>query len=216
MTLEKLVDSEIDLYQLISSYKGPAKLFVGGLHGREGAYTAPILEELIKTEEEVCTGVSIIVPRLVKNSKYLHVLSRDYYQTREGMQLISLIETYMPSFYLELHAYGKSSYSGLTDPNREKRVGVPPFVDIKDGILLGSIAPILMSRFGENDLCITIEIPSWKSEKVKDEILGILRLLLKKRTRGDVADELRLQYPSQIRKAEELFKAYYQDRLKLF
>ncbi len=73
-----------------------------------------------------------------------------------------------------------------------------------------------MSRFGENDLCITIEVPSWKSEKVKDEILEILKLLLKKKTRDDVADELRLKYPSQIRKAEELFKAYYRDRLKLF
>ncbi|MCW7076244.1 MAG: DUF2119 domain-containing protein [Candidatus Syntrophoarchaeum sp.] len=212
-----MVDSEIDLYQLSSSHKGPTKLLVGGLHGREATHTAPILEELINTSEKrTCTGVSIIVPSLVKNSKYLHVISQDYYQTREGMRLITLIENYRPSFYLELHAYRKSSYSGLTDPQRERRVGVPPFIDLEEGILLGSIAPILMSRFGENDLCITIEVPSWKSEKVKDEILEILKLLLKKKTRDDVADELRLKYPSQIRKAEELFKAYYRDRLKLF
>ena len=79
MTVEKLADSGIGLYQLISFYEGATKLFVGGLHGRGATSTAPILEELINTYEGgACTGVSIIVPSLVKNSKYLQVISQDH------------------------------------------------------------------------------------------------------------------------------------------
>ena len=203
-------------YRLISSEKGPTKLFVGGLHGKEGVYTAPILERLAK--EEVYTGKAIIVPSLVEKSKYVDVLSEEYFQSKEGMKLLRLIQKYKPSFYFELHAYGEQSYSGLTDPEREKRRGVPPFVDLGNGILLGSIAPFLRSKFSENDFCVTIEIPNWKSEneKVRAEVLQILRLVLSKAKREDVMEELRLRYPVQIKKAEELFRQYYRNRLRPF
>ncbi|MCK4475702.1 MAG: DUF2119 family protein, partial [Methanophagales archaeon] len=153
------------LYRLISSEEGPTKLFVGGLHGKEGLYTAPILEELAK--ERIYSGKAIIVPSLVEKSKYVDVLSEEYYRSKEGIKLLRLIQKYKPYFYFELHAYGEQSYSGLTDPEREKRIGVPPFVDLGNRVLLGSIAPILRSEFTKNDFCVTIEVPNWKSENEK-------------------------------------------------
>jgi len=213
--LFKQAKQEMKLYRLISS-EDPTKLFVGGLHGKEGAYTAPILERL--ANEAVYTGKAIIVPSLVKKSKYVDVLSEEYYRSKEGMKLLRLIEKYKPYFYFELHAYGESSYSKLTDPEREKRIGVPPFVDFGDGILLGSIAPFLRGKFSENDFCVTIEVPNWQSEneKVRAEVLLILRLALSKAKREEVMTELRMRYPAQIKKAEELFRQYYRNKLKPF
>jgi len=205
------------LYRLISSEKGPTKLFVGGLHGEEGLYTAPILEQLAK-EIETYSGKAIIVPCLVEHSKYVDVLSEEYYRRREGMKLLRLIQKYKPYFYFELHAYGEQSYSRLTDPEREKRIGVPPFVDLGNGILLGSIAPILRRKFSENDFCITIEVPNWKSEneKVRTEVLRVLKLALSNTKREEVIAELRTNYPAQIKKAEELFRLYYRNKLRPF
>ena len=204
------------LYRLIASEAGPTKLFVGGLHGKEGLYTAPILEQLAK--DVVYAGRAIIVPCLVEHGKYVDVLSEEYYQSRAGIELLQLIENYKPHFYFELHAYGKHSYSRLTDPERELRIGVPPFVDFGTGILLGSIAPILRRKFSERDFCVTIEVPNWKSEdeNVRAEILQILRLALSKAKREEVMLELRMWYPAQIQKAEELFRQYYRNRLKPF
>ena len=204
------------LYRLIASEAGPTKLFVGGLHGKECLYTAPILEQLAK--DEVYAGRAIIVPCLVEHGKYVDVLSEEYYRSRAGIELLQLIENYKPHFYFELHAYGKHSYSRLTDPEREKRIGVPPFVDLGMGILLGSIAPILRRKFSERDFCITIEVPNWKLEyeKVRTEVLRVLRLALSKAKRDEVMEVLRMRYPAQMQKAEELFRQYYRNKLRPF
>ncbi|NQE44491.1 hypothetical protein C5S31_00530, partial [ANME-1 cluster archaeon GoMg2] len=164
------------LYRLVASEEGPTKLFVGGLHGKESLYTAPILERLAK--ENINAGEAIIVPCIVENSKYIAVLSEEYYRGKEGMELLRLIQEYKPSFYFELHAYSEQSYSRLTDPEREEKIGVPPFVDLGNGILLGSIAPILRREFSEHDFCVTIELPNWKCEleEIKEELLLILRM----------------------------------------
>jgi len=210
------VAKKMKLYRLIASEAGPTKLFVGGLHGKECLYTAPILEQLAK--EAVYAGRAIIVPCLVEHGKYVDVLSEEYYRSRAGIELLQLIENYKPYFYFELHAYGKHSYSRLTDPEREKRIGVPPFVDLGMGILLGSIAPILRRKFSERDFCITIEVPNWKLEyeKVRTEVLRVLRLALSKAKRDEVMDVLRMRYPAQMQKAEELFRQYYRHKLRPF
>jgi len=204
------------LYWLIASEAGPTKLFVGGLHGKEGLYTAPILEQLAK--DKVYAGRAIIVPCLVEHGKYVDVLSEEYYRSKAGIELLQLIENYKPYFYFELHAYSEHSYSRLTDPERENRIGVPPFVDLGMGILLGSIAPILRRKFREHDFCLTLEVPNWKSEneKVRTEVLRVLRLALHKVEHEEVIAELRMWYPAQMQKAEELFRQYYRNKLKPF
>jgi len=204
------------LYRLVASEEGPTKLFVGGLHGNESLYTAPILERL--TTEDIHAGDVIIVPCIVENSKYIDVLSEEYYQSKEGMELLRLIQEYKPSFYFELHAYSEQSYSRLTDPEREKKIGVPQFVDLDNGILLGSIAPILRREFSEHDFCVTIEVPNWKCEReeIKEELLLILRMGLTIANKEEVIAKLRIRYPLQMKQAEMLFQQYYRNMLKPF
>jgi len=205
------------LYRLTTSEQGLTKLFVGGLHGNESLYTAPILE-ILATEEEIPAGEAVIVPCITEASKYIDVLSVEYYQSKEGTELLRLIRDYNPDFYFELHAYGKQSYSRLTDPEREDKIGVPPFVDLGDGILLGSIAPILRRKFSEHDFCVTIEVPKWKCEltEIREELLLLLRLGLTIAHKREVLKELRLLYPMQMKKAEMLFQQYYRNRLRPF
>lgn len=207
---------EMKKYRLNASKKGLTKLFVGGLHGDEGSYTAPILERL--AQEEPSAGEAVIIPRLVENGTYIGVLSEEYYQSEAGMNLLRLIQEYKPSFYFELHAYGKQSYSQLTDPERVNKIGVPRFVDLGDGILIGSIAPILRRKFTEHDFCMTIEVPKWKSEseEIEKEVLEILKIGLAKANRGALMREFRVRYPAQVKIAEELFLQYYRSLLKPF
>ncbi|MHC1610267.1 MAG: DUF2119 domain-containing protein [Candidatus Methanospirareceae archaeon] len=216
MVFEEGIYHGMKLYRSIAPENGPRRLFVGGLHGNEGLYTAPILERLAR--EEVSAGEAIIVPSLVKNSPYIGVLSEEYYRSGAGIRLLQLIQRYKPSFYFELHAYEKRSYSRLTDPERVKKIGVPNFVDLGGGILIGSIAPILRRKFTEHDFCMTLEVPKWRSEseRIKEEVLEFLRIGVMKSEREEMMHELRVRYPEQVREAEVLFHRYYRDRLKPF
>jgi hypothetical protein len=216
MVFEEREEYGVKLYRLIAAEGRPAKLFAGGLHGTEGLYTAPILEHL--AQEEIYRGEVIIVPSLVETSEYIGVLSEEYYQSDAGMKLLQLIHHYKPRFYFELHAYEEPAYARLTDPERVKKIGVPHFVDLYKGILIGSIAPILRRKFTVNDFCMTIEIPKWKSAhtEIIKKVLEVLRIALTKTDREEVMHELRMRYPDQIKMAEELFHQYYREHLKPF
>ena len=202
------------LYRLVASEEGPKRLFVGGLHGDEGKYTAPILERLAK--EKLNAGEATIVPCLVENGNYIGVLSEAYYQSKAGINLLQLIHDYKPTFYFELHAYGEQSYNKLTDPDRVKKIGVPNFVDFGDGVLIGSIAPILRRKFAVHDFCITIEVPKWQIKKIKHKVHEILMIGLMKTDREAIMREFRLRYPTQTKMAETLFYRYYHNILNPF
>ena len=207
-------DSGMKLYRLVASEEGPKRLFVGGLHGDEGKYTAPILERLAK--ENLNAGEATIVPCLVENGKYIGVLSEEYYRSSAGMNLLQLIHDYKPTYYFELHAYSERSYSKLTDSERVNKIGVPNFVDFGDGVLIGSIAPILRRKFAVHDFCITIEVPKWRIKKIKQKVHEILMLGLTKTDREAIMREFRLRYPAQTKIAETLFYQYYHNLLNPF
>jgi hypothetical protein len=202
------------LYRLVASEEGPKRLFVGGLHGDEGEYTTPILERLAK--EKLNAGEATIVPCLVEDGNYIGVLSEEYYRSSAGMDLLQLIHDYTPAYYFELHAYSEQSYAKLTDPERVNKIGVPNFVDLGDGVLIGSIAPILRRKFAVHDFCITIEVPKWRSEEIKQKVLEILMIGLSKTDRAGIMREFRLRYPAQIKIAETLFYQYYRNQLNPF
>jgi hypothetical protein len=216
MVVEEREEYGVRVYHLAAPVNGPTKLFVGGLHGDEGLYTAPLLSQLVK--ERIPIGKAIIIPCLVENSTYIGVLSEEYYRSATGKILLRLVQKYKPAYYFELHAYGEQSYSQLTDPERVVKIGVPHFIDLGAGVLIGSIAPILRREFTYNDFCLTIEVPKWKSksEEIKDKVLDVLRIGLTKTKREEVMHELRMRYPTEIKMAEELFYRYYRNRLHPF
>ncbi|WP_040682821.1 MULTISPECIES: DUF2119 domain-containing protein [Methanothermococcus] len=187
-------------------YKHPTKLFIGGLHGDEGNYTELILEDL--TKEKNYKGKVIIIPKLTENSKYVSTLHKEYYKTGEGKYLIDIIDKYKPNFYFELHSYSDKSYSKLTDPNRADKIGIPPFIDIGDRVLIASISPVLRNKFTQDDFCMTIEIPKWKVDQSKGRVLEILKMGLDSESRREMIERLEEKYPEQVRIARYLSKKY--------
>jgi hypothetical protein len=216
MTFEKSTVHGVTLFRAVAPEEGPKKLFVGGLHGDEGAHTAPILERL--AQEDVYAGEAVIVPSLVENSSYIGVLNAEYYKSEAGKLLLHLIQDYKPRFYFELHAYGEHAYESLTDPERVKKIGVPHFIELVEGILIGSISPILRRKFTVHDFCMTLEVPKWKSDRasIKELVLEILQIALKHTDREELMHEYRMRYPVQVKMAEELFYTYYRHQLKPF
>ncbi len=186
------------------------KLFAGGLHGDEGLYTASVLEILAEEADMAYDADIIIAPAITTGTRYISVLSEAYYHTVEGMILTGLIKRYKPRFYFELHAYSEKSYARLTNPDREKIEGVPPFVDLGNHVLIGSIAPILRDAlFSTEDFCLTIELPNWELQAITEAVLEILQPGLRCRTRTELLAQLREMYPDALERAEKLFYHFY-------
>jgi len=186
---------------------GTTKLFVGGLHGNEGKYTEIVLKDFINLlKEENYIDNVVIIPKLVENSRYISTLSEKFYETDGGKALINIIEKYKPNVYFELHAYKKENYIKLTSNNRQK---VPPLMDIGNNVLIASISPILRSKFSKEDFCMTIEIPRWKVDEVKYEVLDILEIGIKYSSRDEIISKLKEYYPESIKMAEDFSRKYH-------
>ena len=138
----------------VSGFGRPVKLLVGGLHGNEGKTTAKILQELsgVKVEKG-----RVVLCNLSKKSKYVSTLNPVYYDTGEGKGLLSVIRRFKPEIYIELHSYISRNCEKLTDPVRRLKAGVPPFIELENGILLGSVSPNLRTQeFARNDFCLSV------------------------------------------------------------
>ncbi len=189
-----------------TGYGKPIRFIVGGLHGSEGYITEPIL---IDVSKEVRRG-SLILCNLTKKSVYVSTLNLGYYQTKIGKTLLLLIRIFKPEIYIELHSYRRKLYSKLTDPNRKLKMGVPPLIDLDDGILIGSVSPhIRTTEFKKYDLCLTIEIPSDLTYKYK--VINILNMAILSRDKIEFYEKLREKYPVRVRIAEKTFYEYLKE-----
>jgi hypothetical protein len=148
----------------------PKRLFVGGLHGDEWMHTSALLESLDAPE----TGTLVIIPKLTDRA-YVSTLDDRYYEGY-GRDLVAAIEEINPAIYLELHSY--RDFEGLTDFRRIDEKGVPAYVELEDGVLIGSISPILRRRcFSVRDFCVSFEIPAEddRSQKLAKELLDFTK-----------------------------------------
>jgi len=195
--------------------EGIVKFFVGGLHGEECEQTKPILEQLARECASHLSffGDALILPCLVERGQHVSVLREEYYRMEAGRRLLSLVRFLHPRFYFEIHSYGMHSLARLTSAKRFEIEGVPPFVELERGILIGSISPILRKEFRRDAFCLTVEIPkkleSEERKAVKERVLAILRACLAAESRDALLKALRSMYPKQMRKAEALFRMFY-------
>ncbi|ABR54525.1 conserved hypothetical protein [Methanococcus vannielii SB] len=187
----------------------PKKLFLAGIHGNESKYTSKILE-LLKNRLNLpdIFGNIVIIPEITKNSKYVSTLDEKYYKTNAGKILLGLIEEYRPEFYFEIHSYSKNSYFKLTELNRVNISGIPPFVDLNNGVLMASIPPALRKKFKETDFCMTLEVPNWKSHEVYDIVLEILEFGVNSINRDEMIEKIFKKYPKGAKKAKWLAEEF--------
>ncbi len=184
----------------------PVRLFVSGLHGNEYETTDIVLEKFSDhiSESEI-EGKIVLFSLRDASREYVSTLEREYYETEAGQKLLSVINSYRPPIYLELHSY--SNYSKLTDENRMEKDGVPPLVDLGSGILVGSVSPFLRKKFDENDFCFLLDIP--KGEEISKETLEIMEIIAKSRDRGGIVEELSTRYPEQMKQMVKHYLEFY-------
>lgn len=182
----------------IKKGKGPTRVFVGGVHGKEGLTTIEPLKKL--NEDDVLNGELILFN--CPQSKYISTLDPRYYKTEMGLKIIDIIKKYRPEIYVELHCYKPSSYHKLINLNRKDEAGVPPLIELEDGVLISSVAPYLRTElFKREDVCITLEMPCNPSENSKKVYLEIMRQVASSDTRKEFEDKLRVKYPKQVERA---------------
>lgn len=185
----------------------PVRLFVSGLHGDEYKTTDPVLENfsdyIPKNEIE---GKIVLFSLKDASQEYVSTLEKEYYETEAGRKLLSVINSYQPPIYLELHSY--SNYSKLTDENRMEKDGVPPLVDLGSGILAGSVSPFLRRKFHENDFCFLLDIP--KGEEISEELLKIMGIIARGENREEIFEKLSTEYPEQMKQMVKHYLEFYE------
>jgi len=200
----------LKVYVFRAKRRGITRLVVGGLHGREGRVTRPILKEFI-LEGGPRRGCMVVVPSLCLKKRYISTLKSRYFEVEEGKKLLRLISRFKPDVYVEVHCYAKKAYKSLTSPSRLVKRGVPPFIELENGLLIGSVSPHLLAK-RMFKLGLAIEIPC-RGDGAKSELLKLLRVIRDEDTVNGVLATLRSLYPKQIELASKLF-AEYVERLR--
>jgi hypothetical protein len=213
----------MSFFRLIDKGKGPVRLFVGGVHGKEGLSTIHVLKKIQSSDVE--NGKLIIYN--CNESKYISTLNKRYYHTPMGKEILRLIKLYKPEMYVEPHCYRPQSYHNLTDAHRKDIVGVPPLIELEKGVLIGSVSPFLRTKlFKREDVCLTLEMPCIHKEdgcldledpclypdQSMEIYLRILKLIAKSNNRDQIEDKVRQKYPEQVKTAikyaQEFFGEY--------
>ncbi|MDR1721904.1 MAG: DUF2119 domain-containing protein [Methanobrevibacter sp.] len=206
-------------FRFIDNGEGPVKLFVGGIHGKEGNTTIKFFKSLLPSD---FYGKAIIYN--FDESPYISTLDKKYYSSAIGKELISIIKRYKPDFYTELHCYNEKHYQSLIDDNRRKTQGVPPLIELNNKVLTGSASPLIRTKlFSKNTVCKIVEIPCNVFNSANNSMnenkgaistyLDFVKLIAISKNRTDFEKRCAEIYPKQvdlaIKYAKELFGEYF-------
>ncbi|MCD4846441.1 MAG: DUF2119 domain-containing protein [Methanosarcinales archaeon] len=182
----------------------PVRLLVAGLHGDEWRSTSKRLKGLTTP-----TLGTLLVMLKVSDREYMSTLDKDYY-IKYAPLLLDAIRTYRPQIYLELHSYSSRNFAVLTDKGRLEQEGIPAYIEIESGILMGSVSPhIRVDYFSPYDLCISFEMPKHPSEeslRVIDRLVGVVKEC---ESRSDFVEYMKKHYPRQTSAAIKNYLRFY-------
>lgn len=194
----------------------PVRLFAAGLHGDEWRETSGILEEIRDTgkgEEgegkTPKTGTLVLLP-LVSKGEYISTLDERYYPG-PGKPLLEAIEKFRPDIYIELHSYSKENFEKLAGKDRIRKIGVPAFSVLKEGVLLGSVSPHIRRKyFPKEALCLSFEVEKGNPAS-KELVSRFVKLIGRMESRDEFIEYLRKEFPEQAGKAIEDYRRFYGD-----
>ena len=195
-------------FKLIDKGTEPNRLFIGGVHGKEGFTTLKALQKI--GDDDVTEGKLVIHNCDV--SPYLSTLDPLYYQSEVGKEVLYLINHYQPTVYVEAHCYKKESYAKLISPQRRTKAGVPPLIELEKGVLIGSASPFIRtSLFKREDVCITLEMPCDPSQESLNVYVNILRIIASSGSRDDLEKKMKKLYPTQVETARKYAREFFGD-----
>jgi hypothetical protein len=199
--------------KIIDRGNGPTRLFIGGVHGREGLTTINALTEI--SERSIKDGRLILIN--CPSSEYTSTLNKDYYTSKTGKEILALIDQYKPDIYLELHCYRKESYNKLTGKDRRYKNGVPPLIELENKVLIGSISPLIRITFFEKyDFSFALEVPCNPSPESMKVYIDVLNMVAQSRDRFEILEKLESKYPSAVKKARQYFLEFSDNFVILF
>ena len=190
----------MEFFKCINKGPGLKRLFIGGVHGKEGLSTINAIKKI--SENDVKDGTLVIYN--CDESRYISTLNPLYYQSTVGKEILYLINHYQPDMYIELHCYKPESYPALTSIDRIKRVGVPPLIELEKGVLIGSVSPQIRTKiFKKEDICITLEMPCSPSPETLKVYVNFLKVLASAKNRYDLENKVRKIYPEQVETSQK-------------
>jgi hypothetical protein len=195
-------------FNIIDKGNGINRLFIGGVHGKEGLSTLKAFQAI--SEADVTSGKLVI--HNCDESPYLSTLDPLYYQSKVGKEVLYLITHYKPKVYVEAHCYKNRSYQKLISPQRRTESGVPPLIELEKGVLIGSASPsIRTSLFKQNDVCITLEMPCNPNEDSLNVYLNVLKMIAAASNRDELELKMKKIYPNQVETARKYAKDFFGD-----
>ncbi len=197
----------------INKGPGPSRLFIGGLHGKEGETTSQALQNF---DDGVLSCGELYLYNFPP-SPYISTLERRYYDTPTGREVLNLIEKIKPTIYLELHCYHEKNRCKLVHHGRKIEIGVPPLVELDKGVLIGSISPVIRSVFFRKcDFPFILEIPCRPSDDSLQLYVEVLNITAGSSKRFEILENLETLYPHQVAKLNKYFVDFSDNFLILF
>jgi len=95
----------MEFFKCIDKGPGLKRLFIGGVHGKEGLSTINAIKKI--SENDVKDGTLVIYN--CDESRYISTLNPLYYQSTVGKEILYLINHYQPDMYIELHCYNRKT-----------------------------------------------------------------------------------------------------------
>ena len=185
-------------FRYIDKGEGPTKLFIGGVHGNEGAVTLDLIKRL--TVDDFCDGQIYIYN--FDRTPYISTLKEDFYKSEQGRKIISLIKYYKPDFYTELHSYNISHFNRLIGNGRWDAQGVPPLI-VEFPAIRGDDRKLsekeLEEKYGFN-----------RNASI-EEYMKFLRLITISKDRSEFEKLVLADYPKQVDLAIKYVKQMYDD-----
>ncbi len=190
----------------IKKGNGPTRIFIGGVHGKEGLTTLDLIKHL--NDNDVNEGKLLLYN--CPETPYISTLDPLYYHTPMGIKILNLIKNHKPEIYVELHCYKPESYLKLIDIERQKRIGVPPLIELEHGVLISSVAPYLRTKFFKReDVCITLEMPCRPTETSINIYLEVMKAIAGSSNRVELEDKLKIKYPLQVIRAQRYAAEFF-------
>lgn len=195
-------------FRIIHKGKNPNRLFIGGVHGKEGKSTGQALMDM--SDEDVREGRLVIYN--CDDSPYISTLKKEYYQSRIGKEVLYLIDYYQPQVYIELHCYKEENFKRLISPHRRKEQGVPPLIELENGVLIGSVSPyIRTSLFKRDDICMTLEMPCNAGPESLTVYVNVLKIIAGSNSRKELEYRMVQVYPQQVETAIKYAREFFGD-----
>ena len=206
-------------FRYVDNGEGPIKLFIGGLHGNEGATSLKFIRRI--RHEDLSPGQFYFYN--FDRTDYISTIKKEYYESEIGRKVLDLIEYFNPDFYTELHCYDLKNYDRLTSLERYKKTGIPPLIKLGNHVLVSSVSPLIrMTYFSTQTVCKTLEFPCF--EKLTPEIIEkydfnkdlaietyekLLKLILKSPSRNNFEAEMMKSYSEQVYLAMDYAKKVF-------